>query len=174
MSSPSLPDVQAVHEAFIRTAVARLRQQESRIHDCIQLLSEDQVWSRGNENSNSVANLVLHLIGNLGQWVVAGVGGQPDHRDRDAEFQTLSGITREELSARLKARMDQVVDVIENVPAHRLLEIVTPQGQSLPVMEVITHITEHFYHHGGQIMLLTKLFLNVDLGYFKHLASKKR
>jgi len=135
------------------------------------LLSEDQVWSRGNENSNSVANLVLHLIGNLGQWVVAGVGGAQDHRDRDSEFQTLSGITREELSARLKARMDQVVAVIEKVPAHRLLEMVSPQGYSLPVMEVITHITEHFYHHGGQIMLLTKLYLNVDLAYYKHLAS---
>jgi uncharacterized damage-inducible protein DinB len=171
MTSRSLPDINAVHSAFITAAVARLRQQESRIHDCIRLLSEDQVWARGNENSNSVANLVLHLIGNLGQWVVAGVGGAPDHRDRDSEFQTLAGISREELSARLKARMDQVVDVIEKVPAHRLLEMVTPQGYSLPVMEVITHITEHFYHHGGQIMLLTKLYLNVDLGYYRHLAS---
>jgi uncharacterized damage-inducible protein DinB len=172
MTSQSLPDINAVHSAFITAAVARLRQQESRIHDCIRLLSEDQVWARGNENSNSVANLVLHLIGNLGQWVVAGVGGAPDHRDRDSEFQTLAGISRDELSARLKARMDQVVDVIEKVPAQRLLEIVTPQGQSLPVMEVITHITEHFYHHGGQIMLLTKLYLNVDLGYYRHLTSK--
>ncbi len=171
MTPQPLPDINAVHEAFITTAVARLRQQESRIHDCIRLLSEDQIWARGNENSNSVANLVLHLIGNLGQWVVAGVGGAPDHRDRDSEFQTLAGISREELSARLKARMDQVVDVIEKVPAHRLLEIVTPQGNSLPVMEVITHITEHFYHHGGQIMLLTKLYLNIDLAYFRHLAS---
>ena len=67
--------------------------------------------------------------------------------------------------------MDQVVDVIEKVPAYRLLEMVSPQGYSLPVMEVITHITEHFYHHGGQIMLLTKLYLNVDLAYYKHLAS---
>ena len=171
MTSPSLPDVQAVHEAFTTAAVARLRQQESRIHDCIRLLSEDQVWSRGNENSNSVANLVLHLIGNLGQWVVSGVGGAADQRDRDSEFQTLSGITREELSTRLKSRMDQVADVIEKVPAYRLLEMVSPQGYSLPVMEVITHITEHFYHHGGQIMLLTKLYLNVDLAYYKHLAS---
>ena len=119
MTSPSLPEVQAVHEAFITAAVARLRQQESRIHDCIRLLSEDQVWSRGNENSNSVANLVLHLIGNLGQWVVSGVGGAADQRDRDSEFQTLSGITREELSTRLKSRMDQVADVIEKVPAYR-------------------------------------------------------
>lgn len=171
MSSQSLPDINAVHKAFISTAVARLREQESSIHDCIRLLSEDQIWARGNENSNSVANLVLHLMGNLGQWVVAGIGGLPDHRDRDSEFQTLGGISREELSARLKARMDQVVDVIEKVPADRLLEIVTPQGHSLPVMEVITHITEHFHQHGGQIILLTKLYLNVDLASYKDLAS---
>lgn len=171
MTSPDLPDVTAVHKAFITAAVARLRQQESRIHDCLSRLSEDQVWARGNENSNSVGNLVLHLVGNLGQWVVSGLGGQPDTRDRDSEFSTRAGISPQELSSRLSQRMDEVIAVIEAVPPHRLLEILSPQGYTLPVMELITHITEHFYHHGGQIVLLTKLYLDVDLAYYKHLKS---
>lgn len=171
MTASELPSVTAVHVAFISAAAARLRQQESRLHDCLSRLTDDQIWSRGNENSNSIGNLILHLIGNLGQWVVAGVGGQADRRDRDSEFATRGGIPSAELSARLKARMDEVVKIIEELPPHRLLEVVTPQGYSLPVMEVITHITEHFYHHGGQIMLLTKLYLDVDLGYYRHLKQ---
>lgn len=123
MTPSQLPEVTAIHQAFITAAVARLRQQESRIHDCLQCLNEDQVWARGNENSNSVGNFVLHLMGNLGQWVVSGLGGQPDTRDRDSEFSTRSGITSAELSARLRARMDEVIAVIEAVLAHRLLEL---------------------------------------------------
>ena len=171
MSTDQLPDVETLHYAFTGAAVARLRQQESRIHDCLSRLTDEQIWARGNENSNSIGNLVLHLIGNLGQWVVAGVGGQMDVRDRDSEFSTKSGYSAAQLSSRLKARLDEVVWILETLPPSRLMEQVTPQGYSLPVMEVITHITEHFYHHGGQIMLLTKLYLNVDLGYYKHLNS---
>lgn len=171
MTAPELPSVTDVHHAFITAAVARLRQQESRIHDCLSRLTEDQIWSRGNENSNSIGNLVLHLVGNLGQWVVSGLGGQPDNRDRDSEFATRAGLSPLDLSARLRSRMDEVVQIIAAVPASRLLETVTPQGYTLPVMELITHITEHFYHHGGQIILLTKLYLDVDLAYYKHLKS---
>jgi len=171
MTTPQLPAVTDVHHAFITAAVSRLRQQESRIHDCISRLSDEQIWARGNENSNSVGNLVLHLIGNLGQWVVAGIGGEMDQRDRDSEFNTREGISGSALSSRLGARLDQVARIIEAVPPHRLLEMVTPQGYTLPVMEVITHITEHFYHHGGQIFLLTKLYLDVDLEYYRHLAK---
>lgn len=171
MSNSNLPDISAVHQAFIGAASERLRQQEARIQDCLSRLSDDQIWARGNPNSNSVGNLVLHLIGNLGQWVVAGVGGEPDSRDRDSEFNTQSGISSAELAARLHARLDEVVRIVETLPAQRLLESVTPQGYTLPVMEVITHITEHFYHHGGQIILLTKLYLDVDLAYYRHLSK---
>lgn len=165
------PEVSAIHHAFTTAAVARLRQQQSRILDCLSRLSDDQIWSRGNEHSNSIGNLILHLNGNLGQWVLSGIGGYPDTRDRDSEFDTRSGITRAELVARFESRLNEVIAVIEAVPASRLLEMVSPQGYSLPVMEVITHITEHFYHHGGQIILLTKLYLDVDLGFYKHLSS---
>ena len=171
MSSSILPDILALHQAFTGAAAAHLRKQEWRILDCLSRLSEDQIWARGNPNSNSVGNLVLHLIGNLGQWVVAGVGGVPDTRDRDVEFSTRAGIPGAELAARLHARLEEVVRIVESLPVERLLEPVSPQGYTLPVMEVITHITEHFYHHCGQIILLTKLYLDVDLAYYRHLTK---
>lgn len=174
MSEAKLPDIHDVHAAFISAAVARLRQQEERILICLNQLTEEQVWQRLNQNSNSVGNLMLHLMGNLGQWVISGVGNEPDTRDRDLEFSTEGGITRAELASRFHARLDHVIRVIEAVGPERLLEGVVPQGYALPVMEVITHITEHFYHHGGQIFLLTKLYLDVDLAFYKHLANNNK
>jgi uncharacterized damage-inducible protein DinB len=171
MTPSTLPEVTAIHAAFTRAAVARLRQQESRILDCLSRLTDEQIWWRPNEHSNSIGNLVLHLVGNLGQWVVAGVGGQLDVRNREAEFSARSGVSGPILAASLKARLDEVVWIIETLPAERLLEEVTPQGYTLPVMEVIMHITEHFNHHGGQIILLTKWMLDIDLGYYRHLSG---
>jgi uncharacterized damage-inducible protein DinB len=171
MTSSNLPEVTAIHAAFTGAAVARLRQLESRILDCLSRLTDEQIWWRPNEHSNSIGNLVLHLVGNLGQWVVAGVGGQRDVRNREAEFSTRSGVSGPILAASLQARLDEVVRIIETLPAERLLKEVTPQGYRLLVLEAITHITEHFYYHGGQIILLTKWMLDIDLGYYRHLSG---
>lgn len=163
--------VEAFREAFIGSAVARLRQQTERIVDCVGKLTDDQIWSRGNESSNSVGNIVVHLVGNLGQWVLHGVGGGEDLRDRDAEFAARGGPGKAELVQLLTARVDEVIETLQAIPSGRLLEMVKPQGYIVPVMEVVTHITEHFYYHGGQILLLTKLYLDEDLGYYRHLAG---
>lgn len=167
-------EVEAIRTAFIRSAVARLRQQNDRIVECVEKLTEVQVWSRGNENSNSVGNIVLHLVGNLGQWVLHGVGGREDRRDRDGEFAVRSGSSRSELCARLNERVAEVIAILEGIPSSRLLEMVQPQGYEVPVMEVVTHITEHFYYHGGQVLLLTKLYLNEDLAYYRHLSGNNK
>ncbi|WP_051670684.1 DinB family protein [Bryobacter aggregatus] len=171
MTHPEVPLIDEIHQVFIRSAVARLRQQESRIEDCLAKLTDDQIWSRGNENSNSIGNMILHLVGNLGQWVLHGIGGQADIRQREEEFAARSGPGKVELAARLRARMEEVVAVLEAIPSHRLLSIVEPQGYRVPVLEVVTHVTEHFYYHGGQILLLTKLYLDTDLGYYRHLSQ---
>ena len=167
-------EVEAIRTVFIRSAADRLRQQNERIVDCVGKLTEDQVWLRGNENSNSVGNIVLHLVGNLGQWVLHGVGGREDRRDRDAEFAARSGATKAELCARLNERVAEVIEILEEIPSSRLLEMVQPQGYQVPVMEVVTHITEHFYYHGGQVLLLTKLYLNEDLAYYRHLGGNNK
>jgi len=53
----------------------------SKIKHCLGQLTDEQVWWRPQESMNSIGNLVLHLCGNVCQWIVAGIGGAPDVRD---------------------------------------------------------------------------------------------
>ncbi|MGA2330074.1 MAG: DUF1572 family protein [Bryobacteraceae bacterium] len=82
---------------FLDCSLRRVGQFASRIDDCLGRLNDAQVWFRGGESQNAVGSLVLHLAGNLRQWIVSGVGGAPDVRDRDAEFAARSGAGVEEL-----------------------------------------------------------------------------
>jgi uncharacterized damage-inducible protein DinB len=154
---------------FLRFATNKLGQLSTWITDCLGRLSDDQIWSRGNENQNAVGNLVLHLCGNVRQWILAGVGGQADARDRDAEFATRGEATGAELAGRLQATVSEALAVIRNTTAERLAETVRIQGYDVSVLEAIAHVTEHFAQHTGQIIYATKLLTGADLGYYKHL-----
>ncbi|HUG81475.1 MAG TPA: DUF1572 family protein, partial [Bryobacterales bacterium] len=73
------------HE-FLRISRYQLRERLRRIELCVAKLDDEQLWARAHETENAVGNLILHLAGNIRQWIVSGVGGAPDRRDRDAEF----------------------------------------------------------------------------------------
>jgi uncharacterized protein DUF1572 len=81
-------------QLFLDYSVRKLRQLTGRIEDCLGRLTEEQIWARGAESENAVGNLVLHLSGNVRQWIVAAVGGRPDIRERDAEFGARGGLGR--------------------------------------------------------------------------------
>jgi hypothetical protein len=86
---------------FLEYSVRKLRQLNTRIEDCLGRLDDNQVWARGSANENAVGNLVLHLSGNVRQWIVAGVGGQPDIRRRDTEFAAQGGLAAPSLAQEL-------------------------------------------------------------------------
>src|SRR5579864_7666126 len=90
-----------IDRLFLDFSAAKLRELAPRIDACLAQLNNEQVWARGAENENAVANLVLHLCGNVRQWIVSGVGGQPDERERDREFSARSGVSTAELRQRL-------------------------------------------------------------------------
>lgn len=156
---------------FLRFVTNKLGQLSSRIVDCLGRLSDDQIWSRGNENQNAIGNLVLHLCGNVQQWIVAGVGSHADMRDRDAEFAARGEASGAELAARLQATVNEALAVIRSTTAERLAEPVRIQGYDVSVLEAIGHVTEHFAQHTGQIIYATKLLTGADLGYYKHLTK---
>ncbi len=155
---------------FLDFSVRKLTQLTDRIGDCLGLLSGEQVWARGGESENAVGNLVLHLCGNVRQWIVSGVGGRPDIRRRDEEFAARGEIQPDELRRRLDATVAEAVAVIEAVTPQRLLETVTPQGYQVTVLEAIYHVVEHFAQHTGQIIYATKMLTGEDLGYYRHLS----
>jgi len=158
-----------LEQVFLRFSVDKLDQFTRRIDDCLERLSYEQIWSRGSDNENAVGNLVLHLCGNVRQWIGAGVAGRADTRVRDREFQERGDIQAVDLRARLEASIAEAVDVIRGVRPERLTETIEMQGYRLTVLEAIYHVVEHFAQHTGQILYATKLMTHDDLGYYNHL-----
>lgn len=156
---------------FIDCSTKKLRQLHSRIENCLGKLSPGEIWARGNENENAIGNLVLHLNGNVRQWIISGVDGAADTRVRAAEFEARALMDTAELLGRLEATLDEAIAVLNRVTAARLAERVTIQKYELTVLEAIFHVVEHFSHHTGQIIFATKMLTGEDLGYYKHLNA---
>ncbi len=161
-------------EIFIKFSADKLEQLHGRIQDCLGRLTPEQIWTRNSQNENAVGNLVLHLSGNVRQWIGSGVAGLADHRERDAEFDARGGKEPAELSELLNTRVAEVTAIIRAVPAARLTERITPQGHDVTVLEAIAHVVEHFAMHTGQVIFLTKMLTGQDLGYYQHLRGSGR
>jgi hypothetical protein len=156
---------------FLDHAAKKLGTLTERIVTCIEKLTPDQIWMRGTENQNAAGNLVLHLNGNIRQWILSGVGNEPDHRVRDAEFAARGGIPPAELSASLQQTVHDAIQVIRSLPHARLTERITVQGFDVSVLEAIYHVTEHFSGHTSQIIFITKMVTGEDLGFYSYLST---
>ena len=137
-----------------------------KIEKCLERLTDEQIWWRPNEQSNSIGNLLLHLSGNARQWIVCGVGGATDARDRDAEFAQRDRIARDELHSLLQRTLADVDATLEQFDANQLVERRTIQGSDVSVLEAILHVVEHFSMHVGQILYITKQVTAHDLHFY--------
>ena len=138
-----------------------------KIERCLEKLTDEQIWWRANEESNSIGNLILHLCGNARQWIICGIGAQPDHRDRDSEFAQRELIPRNELVALLHSTLTEVQATLRDLDPSVLLEHRKIQGNDVEILEAIFHVTEHFSMHTGQIIMLTKMFTASDLRFYE-------
>jgi uncharacterized damage-inducible protein DinB len=149
---------------FLRQVRFRLREDYLfKISQALALLDERQVWQRPNAGSNSIGNLLLHLAGNLRQWVVSGVGGVTDVRERDLEFSARGAPTKGELLIRLAevvddadrilAKLEDEMTISGDEPLQRLI---LPQGYQQTTLDAVFHAVEHFSYHTGQVILLAK------------------
>jgi uncharacterized damage-inducible protein DinB len=150
--------------AFIALSSTFLREEFlPRIRAAVERLTDDQVWWRPNEASNSIGNLMLHLSGNVTQWIVGGVGGQPVTRDRQREFDERTPIPRSELLAALSRAVESAVRILDELDPAVLAERRVIQGMDVTVMHAVYHVVEHFSMHTGQILMLTKMLTAEDL-----------
>lgn len=156
---------------FIDFSDRKLELLTQRIESCFDRLTEEQVWARGGENENAIGNLTLHLCGNVRQWIVSGVGGSSDARDRDAEFAARRSAGIADLRRRLRDTIAAASEVLRNLPEERLNERVAIQKYDMTVLEAIYHVVEHFSMHTGQIVFATKMLTGGDLGFYSHLRS---
>ena len=159
-------------EAFLKFSSEKLAELFGRIETCVGRLTPEQIWRRGADNDNAVGNLVLHLAGNVRQWILCGVGGQEDRRDRDSEFAARSG---EDVLSRLRPVVSEAAALIAALPGQRLSEKKTIQKHyDVTVLEAIYHVVEHFSMHTGQIIFATKLLTGEDLEFYGYLKSETR
>ena len=153
--------------AFLAEARRHLREDYlPKIERCLERLTDEQVWWRASEHSNSVGNLLLHLEGNLRQWVVCGVGGAADARVRDREFGGRQQFSREILLAGLRAAVSEADDALARLDPAALLEARRVQGLDVTLLAAVFHAVEHFSMHAGQIILLTKMLAGEDLAFY--------
>jgi uncharacterized damage-inducible protein DinB len=139
---------------------------------CLDKLSGDQIWWRPNEQSNSIGNLLLHLNGNVRQWIVSPLGNVPDNRDRDSEFAEGRHIGLSNLRAALDQTVKEFDSILGRLTAADLLKDYTIQGfENVTALEAIYHVIEHFAMHYGQMVYVTKLLTETDLGFYKHLSG---
>jgi len=154
-------------ELFISEARRHLMQEYLPwLRTCLTALSEAEAWWRPNEKSNSVGNLILHLCGNITQWVIHGVGGAADTRHRPAEFAARESCSKAELLQQLEATLAAVDAVLANLPIDKLAAPRLIQGFNVTVLGAIFHVVEHFSYHTGQIIYITKMRTGKDLKFW--------
>ena len=157
----------SVADNFLAFSARKMKLAQHEIARCLDQLSEEQMWHRGGDHENSIANLLLHLEGNIRQWILHGVDNQPDVRQRDDEF-TLEPSTESAVArASFNATLDEAAEVIAALDPGRLLVVIDPQPtgtwRHATILEAIYKVVSHLDHHTGQIILLTKQMVAHDL-----------
>lgn len=155
-----MPTPEAITRAFIDASRNQLTDCAKRIRHCVDQLNDEQLWWRPNETQNSIANLLLHLVGNVRQWIVSGVGGAIDTRDRPKEFSDRSGMPKAELLAQLDAIVAQASDAINGLtPAEATTQRRIQGFEGETGISAIFHSVAHFYGHTQEIVHLTRTIL---------------
>ena len=145
-----------------------------RLRASVETLTESEVWWRPNEASNSIGNLILHLNGNVRQWLVDSFEGREDKRDRPAEFEVQGGMTATELLERLGATMDEAASALARLTEEDLVARYEIQGYHVSGLEAVYQVVEHFGMHYGQIAYISKSLSGRDLGFYRELTKTGR
>lgn len=156
-----------MYKEFLNQSAYRIGLNFPRIKTCIELLSNEEVWQRSNASSNSIGNMVLHLCGNMTQYIISALGRNEDKRERDSEFSAMEGYTAAELLEKMKTVTEECIKIINGLGEKQLLAQYEVQGYQLSGIAVLVHVTEHYSYHTGQIVFLTKSLKDIDTGFYK-------
>jgi hypothetical protein len=153
--------------AAVGTAAAahELKSALNRIQHCLGQLNEEQVWWRSHPSHNSIGNLILHLCGNVRQWIVSGVGGASDTRNRPAEFAERGPIPKVELVRRIEAVVEEAKRSLTGITAAQLLKTRQIRGWDVTGLAAIFDSVPHFRGHAQEIIHLTRLQLGDRYGF---------
>ena len=156
-----------IEGAFLEQAVEHLEKDfMPRIKECVASLSQEELWWRPNSESNSVGNILLHLAGNVRQWIISGVGGTEDTRIRDQEFSEQGPVPSDQLLSALDSTVAEACQVLRDLPPEALLKTRRIQKYDVTGLQAAFHVVEHFSGHTGQIIYITKLLKNRNMRFY--------
>jgi uncharacterized damage-inducible protein DinB len=138
-----------------------------KIRRCVDVLPRQALWARPNQNSNSVGNLLVHLTGNVSEWILGGVGGRSITRNRAGEFAQRAGADGPELLANLEAVLQEADSVLINLSEQDLERSIVIQARETTFLGAVYHVVEHFAMHSGQIIFLTKIYAPNKIHFYE-------
>lgn len=158
--------VKPIETDFREYCCEKLKRNLGQIVRCAGLLTAEELWQRPNEHSNAIGNLIIHLTGNVSQWIVDGIAGETYPRDRDAEFAQRETLDTAVIVNRLEAAVARAIEIISELGAESLAQHRSIQGYDVSVLRAVLHVVEHFSWHTGQIVYAAKAIRNVDLSLY--------
>ncbi|MAY21420.1 MAG: hypothetical protein CMC74_01425 [Flavobacteriaceae bacterium] len=163
-----------VRTTFIKNCVFRIDENTRMLKIALSSITEEELWKKPNNHLNSIGNLVLHLCGNITQYVIAPLGNLEDQRDRTLEFSTTGGYSKQELIEKLDRVLLKAKATIARVSEATLLKEKEVQGFQFSGVGLIIHVVEHYSYHTGQIAFWVKLLKNKDLGFYESFDLNKK
>lgn len=157
----------SISAEFLNQSIMRMQECSQKIGDCLKKLDDTAFWYRPNEASNSVGHLLAHLRGNIRQYIVSGLEGEPDVRQRDREFEYPAQRDRMKVEDAFFQTVEQATSLIGKVSEESLLRRRQVQGFDLSGLGIILHVVEHLSYHTGQIAYITKVQTDADLGFYR-------
>lgn len=176
MNAQPIPPVDSqMSDLFLRYSRKKLLGEYwPRLKQTVEPLSEETIWWRPNSTSNSIGNLLLHLNGNVGQWLVASFNGFRDERNRMVEFNERRLIGGHALLGQLETTMQQAGETLERLTPDHLTRIYQIQGYTVTGLDAVYQVVEHFGTHYGQILWIIKALTNADFGFYRELDETGR
>ncbi|MEM8734931.1 MAG: DUF1572 family protein [Planctomycetota bacterium] len=141
---------------FVAANVRQLEGGMAKITHCLEQLDDQQIWWRPSESMNSIANLLLHLSGNMRQWLICGLSEIPDQRMRQTEFDDRSLRSKAELRSALESALNESIEQISVQTSSTLMPVRLVQEFEIDGFTVIVDSVGHFCGHVQEIVHLTR------------------
>ena len=152
---------------FKKNAVFRIKEGQRMVHLAFEKTVEEHIWKLPISNGISLGNQILHINGNMTQYIISSLGENIDYRDRNKEFEINIKYNKTELLKKLDATIISSLNVIDSAQSSNYLKLREVQGYKLSGIGVLLHAVEHFSYHVGQIAFWVKFLTKTDLEFYK-------
>jgi uncharacterized damage-inducible protein DinB len=148
-------------ETLAGTALAVLHNRITRvmpeqIRAAVATVSDEQLWWRPNESSNSVANILIHLTGSINHYLNYFVGKIEYQRDREAEFAERRNIPGDEVMSAFEEMIANADTTLSALTAEQLSDPAADPRYNL-LFEDLLAVALHISNHTGQIVWIAKM-----------------